>query len=130
MKNNSIACYSKVYEKHADILARLQIFSAEVLKNFLQELNDGNFYFEEFFTANRMTRLDYEISKIFMATEKFLKLEDLQKIFPYVLTEKILVVISDTKKYLPAIGGYISVSKLKFERSQLPSTKVPGLSIP
>ena len=121
LEKNSIAYYSEIYEKHSDFFARLQIFSIEVLKDFLPELNDGNFYFGEFCAANESAWLELEISKIFASTEKPVSLETLQKNFPYVPAKKILEVLS--KKYLPIEGGYFPISKLQFDTEEIDAAK-------
>lgn len=119
LEKYSIVYYSAVYKKHADFFAKLNIFSPEVLKKILQENDDENFYFADFCSSNRMTRIDYEISKIFMESDISWSLEDLQKIFLYVPEEKILAELN-TKRYLPTIAGkYFSVSKIKFNREEI-----------
>ncbi len=123
LEKNSIAYYSEIYEKHSDFFARLQIFSIDVLKDFLLKLNDGNFYFEEFCATHESTRLETELEKIFALTEKTVNLETLQKNFPYVPTRKILEIISNTKKYLPIEGGYIPISKLQFDTKEIDAAK-------
>ena len=120
----SIAYYAKIYEEHADFFSRRHIFSPEVLKKFLQEIDADCFCYDEFCSAKRWARLDNEIEKIFSATEESLSLEDLQKNFPYVPKEKISAVLSDMKKYLPTIAGrFISVSKIRFDFEELETAK-------
>jgi len=71
---NSIAYYIKIYENHSDFFAAMHIFSPDVLKKILQTAVGGHFYFPEFCTAKRATRLDYTIAKIF--TGNSLSLDD------------------------------------------------------
>lgn len=119
LEKYSIAYYSAVYEKHKDFFLKLNIFSPEVLKKILQRNDGENFYFDEFCTSNRMARLDYEISKIFMESDISWSIADLKNIFPYVPEEKILIVLN-TEKYLQtATGKYFSVSKIKFNREEI-----------
>ena len=55
-----------------------------------------------------------------MATAKSLSLEDLQAKLPYVPAEKILAVLSETKRYLPTnTGKYFPVSKIKFDAKEI-----------
>ena len=118
-EKNLIVFYSEVFEKHSYFFSSLDIFSPEILKKILRENDKENFYFDEFCSPDRMTRLKYEISKIFMTEEKSLSLEDLQEIFPYVPAEKILSELN-TKKYLPTLSGkYFPVSKIKFDREEI-----------
>ena len=125
-----IAYYSAVHKKHANFFSRLHIFSSDVLKKFLQEINDGNFYFDEFCSVCRSTRLDYEVAKIFIATKNFLSLDDLQERLPYVPSEKISVVLSNTKKYLPASKGkHFPVSKIQFDSDEIQTAKQQIISI-
>lgn len=123
LEKYSIVYYSTAYEKHKDFFSKLHIFSPEVLAKILQENGDENFYFAEFCSSNKMTRLDYEISKIFMESDTPWSLEDLQKIFPYVPEEKILAVLS-TRRYLPTTTKrYFSVSKIRFNREEILEVK-------
>ena len=118
-EKNLIVFYSEIFEKHSDFFSSLNIFSPEILKKILRENDKENFYFDEFCSPDRMTRLKYEISKIFMTEEKSLSLEDLQEIFLYVPAEKILSELN-TKKYLPTLSGkYFSISKIKFDREEI-----------
>lgn len=115
-----IAYYAAVYEKHADFFNGLNIFSSDVLKKILQKANDGNFYFDEFFAVSLMTRLDYEIAKIFTNTSAALSIDDLQKTLPYVPAEKISAVLADTKKYLSALDGkFIPLYKIQFDKDEI-----------
>lgn len=119
---NSIAYYTKIYEKHSDFFAAMHIFSPDVLKKILQTAVGGHFYFPEFCTAKRATRLDYTIAKIF--TGNSLSLDDLQEKLPYVPSEKILEVLADTKKYLPTnTGKYIPFSKILFDADEINAAK-------
>lgn len=116
----SIVYYSALYEKHADFFARLNIFSPDVLKEFLRTTDTTHFYFDEFCASNRMARLDREVSKIFMAAEKSLSLEDLQAQLPYVPKEKISAVLSDTQKYLPTVADkFIPLSQIQFDCDEI-----------
>lgn len=129
LEQNSVIYYSTVHEKHAEFFARVHIFSPEVLKKILQETCTDYFCFDEFCSASRMTRLDYEVSKIFMAAEKSLSLEDLQAKLPYVPTEKILTVLNETKRYLRTnTGKYFAVSKIKFDSEEIHAAKRQILS--
>lgn len=124
LETNPIVYYAAVYEKHYDFFARLRIFSPDVLKKILQEADSAHFYSAEFCSASKMTRLDYEVSKIFMATEKSLSLEDLQDKLPYVPTDKISAVLSDRKKFLQTTTGkYISASKIQFDFDELEAAR-------
>lgn len=115
-----IAYYAAVYEKHADFFNGLNIFSPDVLKKVLQKANDGNFYFDEFFAVSLMTRLDYEIAKIFTNTSAALSIDDLQKTLPYVPAEKISAVLADTKKYLSALDDkFIPLYKIQFDKDEI-----------
>ncbi|MBQ9486957.1 MAG: hypothetical protein IJU91_04020 [Selenomonadaceae bacterium] len=120
LETTPIAYYAAVYEKHADFFTALNIFSPDVLKKFLQTVGDGNFYFDEFFAVSLMTRLDYEIAKIFMKAPSALSIDDLQKTLSYVPAEKISAILTDTKKYLPALNGkFIPISKIKFDTDEI-----------
>ena len=119
-----MAYYSTIHEKHTDFFARLHIFSPDVLKKFLRDTDAENFYFDEFCSARRSTRLDYEVAKIITAAEKSLSLEDFQARLPYVPTEKISAVLSDTKKYLPTTDGkFIPRSALQFDTDEINAAK-------
>lgn len=124
LERYSIVYYSAAYEKHAEFFARVHIFSPEVLKKILRKTCTEYFCFDEFCSASRMTRLDYEVSKIFMAAEKSLSLEDLQTKLPYVPQEKILAVLNEAKRYLRTNAGkYFSVSKIKFDAEEIHAVK-------
>lgn len=124
LQKNSIAYYSAVYEKHSDFFAGAQIFSVETLKKILPEINDGNFYFEEFCATSKTARLDSEIEKILMSSEKSLTPENLREKFCYVPEQKILETVSDTKKFLPTLeGGYIPISSLQFDLKEISAAK-------
>ena len=130
LEHYPIAYYSALHKKHVNFFSRLHIFSSDVLKKFLQEIDDGNFYFDEFCSACRSTRLDYEVAKIFMETKNFLSLDDLQKRLPYVPSEKISAVLSNTKKYLPASNGkHFPISKIQFDSDEIKATKQQIISI-
>lgn len=125
-----IAYYSAVHKKHANFFSHLHIFSSDVLKKFLQEIDVGNFHFDEFCSACRSTRLDYEVAKIFMAAKNFLSLDDLQERLPYVPSEKISAILSNMKKYLPASNGkYCPVSKIQFDSDEIQVAKRQIISI-
>ena len=124
LESHPIACYCAVYDKHADFFARRHIYSPDVLKKFLRETDTKNFYFDEFCSARRSTRLDYEVAKIITASEKSLSLDDLQKRLPYVPSEKISAVLSDTEKYLPTTDGkFIPLSALQFDTDEIDTAK-------
>ena len=121
---NSIAYYSKIHEKHSDFFAAMHVFSSDVLKKILQTAVGGHFYFSEFCSAKRATRLDYIVAKIFTASKTSLSLDDLQEKLPYVPTEKFLEVLSDTKKYLPTVAGkFIPFSKVQFDTDEIDVAK-------
>lgn len=123
-ETNPIVYYAAVYEKHYDFFVRLRIFSPEILKKILQKADSAHFYSAEFCSASKMTRLDYEVSKIFAATDGSLSLETLQNKLPYVPTNKISAVLSDRKKFLPTIADkYISVSKIQFDFDEIETAK-------
>ena len=116
----SIVYYSAVHGKHPDFFSRLHIFSPGVLKKILLKTDADHFYSAEFCSDNKKTRLEHEISKIFAATKKSLSFEFLQSRLPYVPAEKILAVLSDSKKYLTTDAGtYISVSKIQFDFEEI-----------
>ena len=116
----SIAYYGTIYEKHSGFFARFNIFSPEVFKKILRETDGEFFYFDEFCIKNRTIRLDYEISKIFMAAEKSLSIADLQKKLKYVPAEKISEILGNEKKYLPTITDkYVSVSKIQLDFEEI-----------
>lgn len=120
---NSIAYYAKIHEKHSDFFAAMHIFSPDVLRKILQTIG-GNFYFPEFCSARRATRLDYVVAKIFTAAENSLSLDDLQEKLPYVPPEKILAVLSDVKKYLPTSAGkFIPFSRIQFDTDEINDAK-------
>lgn len=117
---HSVIFYSTLFEKHSDFFSRLNIFSPEILRKILSANDDKHFYFPEFCSSERMTRVDYEIAKVFAESENSLSPEDLQKKFPYVPGEKISEVISDTKKYLPTTDGkFFPVSKIQFDLPEI-----------
>lgn len=119
LKRNHIVFYSVVYEKHRDFFSQFNIFSSEILKIILQKHDSENFYFEDFFCVGKMHRLDYEIAKLFSASDVSLSLKDVKNFFPYVPEKRILAELK-TKKYLPTISGkYFSVSKVKLDRSEI-----------
>ncbi len=121
---NSIAYYSKIHEKHSDFFAAMHVFSPDVLKKILQTAIGGRFYFSKFCSAKRAARLDYIVAQIFTASKTSLSLDDLQEKFPYVPTEKILEVLSDTKKYLPTVAGkFIPFSKIQFDTDEIDAAK-------
>ena len=116
----SVVCYAVAYEKHAEFFNRLHIFSPNVLKKIWQENCTDYFYFDEFCSASKMTRLDREVSKVFMATGNSLSLEDLQAKLPYVSPNKILEVLSYAKRYLLTnTGRYFPVSKIDFDSEEI-----------
>ena len=121
---HSIAYYAKIHEKHSDFFAAMHVFSPDVLKKILQTIGGGHFYFPEFCSAKRATRLDYVVAKIFTAAENSLSLDDLQEKLPYVPSEKILAVLSDVKKYLPTSAGkYILFSRIQFDLDEINDAK-------
>ncbi len=123
LSTHSIAYYTKIHERHSKFFSALRIFSPDVLKKILQTVG-GHFYFDEFCLAKRTTRLDYMIAKIFMAAENSLSLDDLQEKLPYVPPEKILAVLSETKKYLSTSAGkFIPVSKIQFDTDEINDAK-------
>lgn len=124
LKEHNIAYYDVVYQKHSDFFTSSHIFSLDVLKKILWKIADENFYFEEFCSAEIMTRLDYEVAKIFSANDNPLSLSELQEKFPYVPAEKILSVVSNTKKYLPTVEGkYIPVSRIQIDAEEIFTAK-------
>ncbi len=121
---NPIAYYAKIHEKHSDFFAAMHIFSSGVLKKILQMVVGGHFYFDEFCSAKRATRLDYLVAKIFTAAKTSLSLDDLQEKLPYVPSEKILELLSDAKKYLPTSAGkFIPFSKIQFDTDEIDAAK-------
>lgn len=123
LQNNSILYYSAVHEKHAEFFARRHIFSPEVLKKILREIN-AHFCLDKFCAADRAIRLDYEVAKVFAAAENPLSLENLREKFPYVPTEKISSLLADNKKYLPTTTDkFIPASKIRFDTEEIRAAK-------
>ncbi len=121
---NSIAYYTKIHEKHSDFFAATHVFSPDVLKKILHTAVGGHFYFSEFCSAKRAVRLDYLIAQIFTAAKTSLSIDDLQEKLPYVPHEKILEVLSNTKKYLPTSAGkFIPFSKIQFDADEIDAAK-------
>ncbi len=124
LKKFSIVYYSAVHKKHPEVFLPLKIFSPELLKKFLWKSDTDHFYFSEFCAADGWTRPEYEISKIFAAKKKPLTLKDLQSMLPYIPTEKISAVLSDTKKYLETReGSFVAVSEIQFARDEILAAK-------
>ncbi len=123
LQRNSILYYSSVYKKHSDFFSRRNIFSSEVLKKIVQATNI--FYCSsEFCSAKFTANLDSFVASIFKIKENSLSLEDLQEKFPYVPPEKIRVVLSNTKKFLPTTPGkYGSVDKIQFDFKEIHEAK-------
>ena len=120
----SIIYYSVFYKEHRDIFSLKNIFSPEVLKKILRANDLKHFYFDNFCLSNKMIRLDNEVAKFFKAADKSLSLEDLQKKLPFVPPEKILTVLSDTKKYLSTHAGkYFPLSKIQFDEEEIFAAK-------
>lgn len=114
--------YSVLLEKHLNLFSSLHILSHYVLKKILQETCSDFFYFSEFCSANKLMRLDYAISQIFMPSEKSLSLKDLQDKLPYVPPEKILEVLKDSKRYLTTnTGKFLPVANIKFDLDEINS---------
>ncbi|MBR1421801.1 MAG: hypothetical protein IJ575_12210 [Selenomonadaceae bacterium] len=100
-KTHSIIFYSEVIQKNFELFKSMHIFSPQVLKRILKELDSDHFYFDEFCSAQRSTELDYEILKFFLFMRTSLSLERLESRFPYVPRDKIVEVLNDRTKYLP-----------------------------
>ena len=119
-ENYSVVYYSELYRRHDDFFSRLNIFSAEVLKKILIENKQNFFCFDEFCALSRGFKLDYEIVKTFVSENKSLSFDELQTIFRYVPKEKILSIVSNTKKYLPTVTGkYFPILKIKFDAEEI-----------
>ncbi|MBQ6296990.1 MAG: hypothetical protein IJK81_04770 [Selenomonadaceae bacterium] len=127
LRANSMAYYTKIYEKHSDFFAAMNIFSPDVLKKILQTAVGGHFYFPEFCSrsSKKAKHLDYEeIPKLFMKAKKSLSLDDLQEKLPYVPSEKISAVLADTTIYLPTTNGrYILASNIQFDTDEIDAAK-------
>ena len=117
---HALAYYSAIFERHAELFARLHIFSPDVLKKILREIDTEYFYFDEFCSASKASRIDYEVAKIFMTEQNPLSIENLQAKIPYVPADKIAAVLSNSRKYLPANSGrYIPISRLQFDTDEI-----------
>lgn len=124
LEQYNIAYYAAIHKKHADFFARFHIFSPEVLKKILQANDTRYFYAEDFCAVNKTTRLDYEVARIFKAADKSLSLDDLQDALPYVPTEKIAALLSNTQKYFPTTEGkYIPTAKIQFDFDEIIAAK-------
>ena len=129
LKLNVIAYYTTLYERHYDFFSGAHIFSPATLKKILQEIDATHFYYPEFCSSKKMTRLDCEIEKFFTPQENSLSLEAIQRKLPYVPAEKILQVLSDTKKYLPTTNGrYVSILRMQFDTDEIAEVKRQLLS--
>lgn len=124
LEKNFVVYYSAVYDRYSDFFTHLHIFSPKVLKKILQAIDKTYFYFSDFCSANNMVRLEYEVAKIFSAEKISLSLDDLKKKLPYVPKEKLLAILSDTKKYFPTINGkFIPFAKIKFDFEEIQAAK-------
>lgn len=124
LEQYNIAYYAALHKKHAEFFARFHIFSPEVLKKILQTNDTRYFYAEDFCAVNRTTRLDYEVARIFTAADKSLSLDDLQDALPYVPSEKIAALLSNTQKYFPTTDGkYIPAAKIQFDFDEIIAAK-------
>lgn len=124
LEQYNIAYYSSLYAKHTDFFARFNIFSPKLLKKILQANDTRYCYFEDFCSVTKTTRLDYEIAKIFAVTNKSLSLNDVQSKSPYLPTEKIVALLSNTQKYFPTIyGKYLPTAKIQFDCEEIIAAK-------
>lgn len=124
LEKYSVVYYSAVYECYTDFFSHVHIFSPEVLKKLLQKFDTTHFYCADFCSVTGIIRLEYEVSKIFTRADISLSLENLKSAFPFVPIEKILEILSDTKKYLPtSTGKYIPLSKVRFDMEEIIATK-------
>ena len=124
LERYTIIYYSAFYKRYSDIFSRMNIFSPEVLKKILQANDSRHYYFDDFCSANKMVRLEYEVARFFAGTNKSLSIEDLQENLPFVPSEKILSALSDTKKYLSTpTGKFFSVAKIQFDEEEICAAK-------
>ena len=115
-----LAYYSSILKMDSNIFQDTHIISHEVLKKFLQKFIDGNFYFDEFCSANENIRLDDVIFEIFSNKKRSLSIEYLKSVLTYVPEEKILEVLSDSKTYLPTHEGkYMRISEIQFDTDEI-----------
>ena len=124
LKKSPIAYYVSIYRKHFDFFARMNIFSSEVLKKTLQIYDTRHFHFNESCSNYKAARLESEVVKIFNKLGNPLTVEDLQKKLPYVPTEKISAVLSDTKNFfMTSKRNYIFIAKIKFDEQEIEEVK-------
>lgn len=123
LEKHSVVFYTSIYERYADFFKYMHIFSIDVLKKILQSTNGARYHTKDFCSA-RKTRLDHEISKAFMLMGHNLSVEDLQQLFPYVPTEKIVEQLDDTQKYFPTVDDkFMLAYKIKFDLDEIHDAK-------
>lgn len=123
-EKNNILYYAEIFSAHADFFSAKKIFSPEVLRKILRENDDRYFYFPEFCAIKNTTRLDDELTKTLTAAQNPFSLDDLRAIFPYVPTDKILHVLSDTENFLKTDSGkYLAISKIQFDADEINDAK-------
>ena len=124
LERQKIIYYSVFYQKYAEIFSRMQIASPNILKKILQSTDSQHHFFENFCLANKTVRLEKEIEKIFFDEDKLLSLDELQERLPFVPPEKILHVVSDSKKYvMTSDDKYFSTAKMQFDTEEISAAK-------
>ena len=117
---HDIVYYSEVCRQHSNFLARLHIFSPEVLRKTLQSIDDEHFYFAEFCSSLRAERLEHQLDQIFSSTEQPLSIDELRSKLPYVPKEVLSELLSNEKNFVRTkAGDYHSVLNIRFDLKEI-----------
>ena len=123
ISDNVIVFYSKLYDKHQDFFAEMNIFSAEVLRETLQNISNKYVYNEDFFTKKWFVTPQDLLQKYFQSRNE-ISLDDVEKIFPYIPLDVSKKILSADKNFL-FIGQnkYILLDSIQFDEDEIKSAR-------
>ena len=89
-EGNRLFYYDEFYDAHADFLQGMHVFSSELLKTILSEINPSLWYYKSYCQTDRSTTVESEILRCY-ETAVTLSYDQLKARLPYVLILSILL---------------------------------------
>ena len=116
--NNNLFFYDEIYDKHSFFLQEIHIFSSELLKTLLSEINPSLWYYKNYCLTDPNATLESEILNCY-ETKIYLSYEQLQEKLPYIPLMSIRQALSRNSDFIwVTTGVYTHISKIDFDKKE------------
>src|SRR5690606_25990196 len=118
-EGNRLFYYDEFYDAHADFLQGMHVFSSELLKTILSEINPSLWYYKNYCQTDRSTTVESEILRCY-ETAVTLSYDQLKARLPYVPLASIRQALAQNNDFIWVNTGiYTHVRKIEFDKSEV-----------